>query len=280
MKKYLNRILLVLLSVFSFFYINQFINDLQEKDPIMQAIKNTEKKYIQDPKNAVIEGNNMISGKKGKEIDYKKSYHKMKKYGRYNESLMVLKEINPIISIDNNYDKYIIRGNKSNKAISLVFKVTDNSPNIIISILNNNKIKGTFFVDGTFIEKNVNLLKTGNQVFELLSYQNQYQESLFQSSISYLESLTNHKSNFCYTEEDNRELLTLCKKLKLHTIKPTIIIQKEVYRNVKEYLDNAIIISLDINPLVEKELSKTIQYIKEKGYQIVPLENLISESST
>jgi peptidoglycan/xylan/chitin deacetylase (PgdA/CDA1 family) len=193
---------------------------------------------------------------------------------------MVLKEINPIISIDNNYDKYIIRGNKSNKAISLVFKVTDNSPNKIISILNNNKIKGTFFVDGTFIEKNVNLLKRENQVFELLSYQNQYQESLFQSSISYLESLTNHKSNFCYTEEDNRELLILCKKLKLHTIKPTIIIKKDIYRNVKEYLDNAIIISLDINPLVEKELNKTINYIKEKGYQIVPLENLISESST
>ena len=277
MKKYRNRVLLLILSIFSFFYTNQIIDNLREKDPLMQEIKNSENKYYQEPINALIEDNRISSGQKGRTIDYNKSYYEMKKYGNYNESLIILKETIPVISIDNNYDKYIIRGNKRNKAVSLVFQVKDNNPMRIISILNKNKVKATFFIDGTFIEKNVNLLKTKKQIFELLSYQNNYQESLFKASISYLETLTNHKSSLCYTEEDNQELLTLCKKLKLHTIKPTIKIKKDAYKEVKENLENAMIISLAINPLIEKELSKVITYIKEKGYQIVPLENLISE---
>lgn len=277
MKRIFNRVLIILLSIFSFYYTNQVVSFLQENDPIMKEIKSTEKKYIIEPENAITTDNTIISGKKGKVIDYDKSYQKMKKYGTYNESLTVLKDTIPVISINNNYDKYLIGGNKYHKKVSLVFIVKEKDPQTIISILNQNKIKATFFIDGTFIENNINLLKNEEQDFELLSYQNDYNESFFKTSLSYLESITNNKAKFCYTEIDNNKLLSLCEKLKLHTIKPSLIIKKDSYKEVKENIDNGIIISLDINSLIEKELKETITYIKQKGYQIVPLESLIEE---
>ena len=243
----------------------------------MKEIKSTEKKYKIEAENAITTDNTIISGKKGKVIDYDKSYQKMKKYGTYNESLTVLKDTIPVISINNNYDKYLIGGNKYHKKVSLVFIVKEKDPHNIISILKQNKIKATFFIDGTFIENNINLLKNEEQDFELLSYQNDYNESFFKTSLSYLESITNNKAKFCYTEIDNNKLLSLCEKLKLHTIKPSLIIKKDSYKEVKENIDNGIIISLDINSLIEKELKETITYIKQKGYQIVPLEYLIEE---
>lgn len=277
MKRIFNRVLIILLSIFSFYYTNQVVSFLQENDPIMKEIKSTDKKYKIEAENAITTDNTIISGKKGKVIDYDKSYQKMKKYGTYNESLTVLKDTIPVISIDNNYDKYLIGGNKYHKKVSLVFVVKEKDPQTIISILNQNKIKATFFIDGTFIENNINLLKNEEQDFELLSYQNDYNESFFKTSLSYLESITNNKAKFCYTEIDNNKLLSLCEKLKLHTIKPSLIIKKDSYKEVKENIDNGMIISLDINSLIEKELKETITYIKQKGYQIVPLESLIEE---
>lgn len=277
MKRIFNRVLIILLSIFSFYYTNQVVSFLQENDPIMKEIKSTDKKYKIEAENAITTDNTIISGKKGKVIDYDKSYQKMKKYGTYNESLTVLKDTIPVISINNNYDKYLIGGNKYHKKVSLVFIVKEKDPQTIISILKKNKIKATFFIDGTFIENNINLLKNEEQDFELLSYQNDYNESFFKTSLSYLESITNNKAKFCYTEIDNNKLLSLCEKLKLHTIKPSLIIKKDSYKEVKENIDNGIIISLDINSLIEKELKETITYIKQKGYQIVPLESLIEE---
>ena len=277
MKRIFNRALIILLSIFSFYYTNQVVSFLQENDPIMKEIKSTDKKYKIEAENAITTDNTIISGKKGKVIDYDKSYQKMKKYGTYNESLTVLKDTIPVISINNNYDKYLIGGNKYHKKVSLVFVVKEKDPHNIISILNQNKIKATFFIDGTFIENNINLLKNEEQDFELLSYQNDYNESFFKTSLSYLESITNNKAKFCYTEIDNNKLLSLCEKLKLHTIKPSLIIKKDSYKEVKENIDNGIIISFFINSLIEKELKETITYIKQKGYQIVPLESLIEE---
>ena len=279
MKKKTYRLGILVLSIFSFYYTNNIINFLKEKDPIMKEIKKSEEKYKVDYNNAKIKGNTITSGKKGKTINYDKSYSKMKKYGSYNEVLTVLKEVTPKISIDNNYDKYIIGGNKNNKSISLVFIVEkDTNIDNIIKILDNKKIPVTFFIDGTYLEDNIHKIKTiKNHELEILSYNDKYDESYFKTSVYYLENLIQKRCNYCYTREDNEELLKLCKKMKLHTIKPTIHIKNNLYKEVKNNLDNSIIISIDINNYIEKELSTTIDYIKSKGYKITTLNNLLKE---
>ena len=243
----------------------------------MQEIKNTDEKYRVDAMDAIIVDKEMYSGKRGKEIDYEKTYQNMKEYGTYNESLTVQKETIPTISIENHYDKYIIGGNKTNKRVAFVFIGSDNIENII-KVLDSQKIKGTLFIDGTYIEKNIAFLKNhNNHHFELLSYQDGYRESFFKTSISYLESITGHQSRYCYTEDENDVLLQLCKKMGLHTIKPNIIIKNHLYSEIKDKLTNGSIISIHSYNRLERELSMVISYIKEKGYKIVSLEQLLSE---
>ena len=126
MKKLISPIIIILFLILSFYYTNKSVAILKNADPIMKEIKNTEEKYTISPIDAQIVGDNIISGKNGKTIDYEKSYNKMKRYGTYNESLTALKDLKPVISIKDNYDKYIVSGNKNNRNISLVFTVKEN----------------------------------------------------------------------------------------------------------------------------------------------------------
>ncbi len=281
LKKLISPIIIIMLLVLSFYYTNKSVAFLKNADPIMKEIKNTEKKYKIDPINAQIVGNNIISGKNGKTIDYEKSYNKMKRYGTYNESLTSLKDLEPVISIKNNYNKYIVSGNKLNRNIALVFTVKENE-NIerVLSILDKKNITATFFIDGNYLEKNISTIKNiKNHELEILSYNNEFNETFIKTSISFLNSLTNKAPKYCYTEKENTELLKVCEKLKLHTIKPTLVLEKNIYQQVKNNLSNSIIISLDINRYVEKELGATIDYLLQKGYNLISLDSVIKEDN-
>lgn len=245
----------------------------------MKEIKNSENKYKIDPINAQIVGENIISGKNGKTIDYEKSYNKMKRYGTYNESLTTLKELVPVISIEDNYDKYLVRGNKENRNISLVFPIKSKE-NIreILNILKTKEVPATFFIDGIYLENNLSTINTmTNHEIEILSYNNDFEETFMKTSISYLNSVTGKEPKYCYTEKDNEELLKICEKLELHTIKPTLVLKNNIYSNIKSNVSNSIIISLETNSSVEKELSLAIDYLKKKGYNLVTLKTLLSE---
>lgn len=268
-------IILTLFSCFSFYITNAFINNLKEKDPLYQNIKLVSNKYKVSSINAKISGNTIRSGKFGRDINLNKSYNEMKRFGAYNESLIELSSIKPTISIEDNYDKYLIGGESSKKDIALIFIGSDISKTI--NILDKENVSSTFFIDGTHIEKNNNLIRNTNHEIELLSYNNSYNKSLFKNSIIYLETIKKEKNKYCYTEKDNNYLLKLCKKLNLHTIKPNIVIKNNLYYQVKNNLSNSMVISIEINNYTLKELSTTIKYIKSKGYNLVRLDDLLSE---
>ena len=265
-------IILFLFTVSSFYITNMFIENLKNNDPLSQDIKEKSSKYNISSIDAHINKNTIKSGKYGKKINYNKTYNKMKKYGTYNESLITVENVKPTISIEDNYDKYLI-GSANKKDISLVF--IGNNLEEVFSILKKEEVAGTFFIDGIDINKNINLLRNTNNEIEILNYNNSYDKNLFKTSISYLESITKNKVNFCYTEDDNIKLLKLCSRLKLHTIKPSIVINNNLYSEVKNNLDN--IIAIKINKYTLKELSPTIKYIKSKGYSIKTINKLLKE---
>jgi len=278
MEKIKKYIITILLTVFSFYYINHRMITIRNNDPIMKQIK-MNKSYEIKSINATIIGNSIITGENGRTIDYNKSYNNMKKYGAYNETLIETKEVSPTISITNNYDKYIIKGKPNKRKISLILIMKDKKENYL-SILNKKNIPVTIFIDGTFLENNISFIKKekNNHEFELLNYNNEYNEKFFKISLYYLETITNKKCKFCYTEIDNEEILSLCNKLKLHTIKPSIVIKNNLYKNIKQNLSNGEIFTIEENSYNEKELSTTLDYIIQKGYKIVTLENLLKES--
>lgn len=279
LKKLIRVILILLLSVFSFYYTNKSIELVREQDPIMKTIRSTSEKYNVQAVNAEIKDNTIIPGISGKEINYVESYTKMKQYGMYNEIMTTLKDVEPTISVDDYYDKYIISGNKIKRSVALVFKIEQTTPKEIINILSKNKINSTFFIDGEYLENNSkDITLMTNHELELLSYNKGYDEIYFSSSKDYLESLTNRKLKYCYSDYDKEEVINLCQKLKLHTIVPTINIKNSLLKEVKEQLSNSAIISIPNSKNTKQELDTTIKYIKSRGYTIETLENLLNEN--
>lgn len=280
-KKNVYQVLSVLfLLIFSFYYTNKSIDIIRQTDPIMKQIKNSSTKYETKAVNAKISEDTIIPGLSGTDVDYEQSYQKMKKYGSYNESLTVFKETKPAISIDDTYDKYVISGNNYKKSVALVFKIEKNS-NItnINNILLQEDIKSTMFMDGLWLENNLEVIKDlKNSELEILNYNGTYQEIYFSSSINYLNNITGKQAKYCYADYDNKEVIELCSKLKLHTILPTIKVGNYPYKDIKNKLENASIISLPVNTSTEIELKTVISHIKSKGYTFKTLEELLSES--
>lgn len=245
----------------------------------MKKIKLTKEKYKIEPENARIIGNKIIPGKSGKQIDYEKSYSKMKQYGTYNEALTAFKELQPAISVDDYYDKYIVGGNNSKKSIALVFKLNNNiNPSNINQILKDKNVEATFFIDGLYLENNLNKVKELlPHELELLSYDNKYEEIYFNSALNYLQTITSSPPKYCYADYDQEKIIKLCSKLKLHTITPTIKVGNYPYKEIKQKLTNSAIIFLPINSSTEIELPAVIDYIKQRGFNFETLDKLLSE---
>lgn len=278
-KKITRITFILLLSIFSFYYTNKSIELIREQDPIMKKIRSTDEKYNVQAVNAEIKENTIIPGITGKEINYQDSYTKMKQYGAYNEVLTTLKEVTPTISVDDYYDKYIISGNPQKRSVALVFKVEKNTPSEIINILKNNNVSATFFIDGYYLENNSKEISTmANHELEILNYNGDYDEIYFSSSKDYLESLTNKKLKYCYSDYDKEEVISLCQKLKMHTIVPTVQINNSLFGEIKEKLTNSAIISIPISKNTKNELDPTIKFIKSRGYELETLEELLNEN--
>ena len=278
-KKLIQVTTVLILVLFSFYYTNKTIEIIRETDPLMKQIKQESEKYEIEAKDAKIEGNKIIPGKNGKSINYEETYQKMKQYGTYNESLTVFKETKPSLSIEDTYDKFVISGNEEKKEVALVFPIYNTSdPEKIIQILNQENIVATFFVDGLWLENNLDLVKKMNKhEIEILNYNNRYEEIYFSSALQYLKNITGKQGEYCYADYDNKEVIELCSKLQMHTITPTIKITNTPYQDIKDKLQNAAIISFPINTTTEIELQTVITYIKSKGYNIVTLKKLLSE---
>ena len=63
----------------------------------------------------------------------------------------------------------------------------------------------------------------------------------------------------------------------MHTIRPTISVVNYPFITVKHNLSSGNIIGFRLSTEVIKELPSIISYITQKGYEIVTLDNLLSE---
>ncbi len=272
----------ILLVLFSFYYTEKAIVLLESNDPIMKEIKDKGKSREEEAINAKVEGNYLIPGYNGLVIDLDDSFTKMKGYGSYNEALLVFEEVKPSISIDDYYDKYISSGNGISTNIALVFTIDNNSYiDNLLNILKEMNIVGTFFIDGKFTDNNtsfvVDAVVNGNEV-EVLNYDNSYDELLFKASIDKIKTLTSTSPKYCYATYDNEEVLNLCSKLSMHTIIPTLKLDNNIYSNLKGNLRSGSIISIKLTEENVSKLKVVINYIKQRGFNLVTLDTLLNEA--
>ena len=278
-KKIFQVIGLISLTCFSFFVTEKTATVVNDMDEIMIEIKQSKDKFKSDPIDAIIKDNTIIPGVKGKIVNINKSYKNMKSKGYYNENLFIYDYKNPNISINDNLDKYVIKGNPSKRMVSLVFTIKpDEDITELLNIINNYNIKATFFVDSTWFTNNnelaTQMIKVGHNIGFLFD---DYRDSNFEWVDMVVKKINKQNMGFCYSENDNEDNLKECTSKNNYTIRPTIISENTPLVDIKSKLEPGGILSLSLNSQVKRELSTIIIYIKSKGYTITNLSDNIME---
>lgn len=280
-KKITKVIGICILTCFSFYYTDKIIDVAKSKDSIMISIMKEEEKYEIPAVDAIMIDDYIISGISGKKVDVEKSYEKMKKLGEYNENLLVFMNENPKVSLCDNYDKFIIRGNSNKEQVAILINARDisNTKNII-NILNENNIPASIYLDKSFIKENYQELEKLNRkniVFSNGGCNNNYEELCIKETNMLLKTFENYDDKFCYVTADDYDILENCKNNYMYTIKPLITDNVNPYVTIKNNLQTGNIYLLNDNIYTKKELSAILKYINQKGFEITTISDLLDE---
>lgn len=270
--KFIKLLGLVCLICFTFIYTEKIINVSIEQDEIMIKLKEIEESYKINPIDATIVDDTIIPGNIGKEINLDTSYKKMKQIGYFENSLIEYVNIYPNISIYNNYNKYIVNGNVSQKKVSLIYIINNNKTlDNILNIAKSKKIPISFFIDSSFLNNNISILDKFKN-YEIYNYGNngKYTKDNLIISNNIINNKTNNNSIYCLFLEKDINSLNTCANNKMLSIIPSI---NGNYNDIKNNIQNGSIINITNT----QELTNIINYIQNKGYEIISLSNIIKE---
>ena len=239
--------------IFSFYYANNVATFMQSKTDLMKQIKdyNKEVKSV----DAVIQDDYIIPGINGLIVNTKDSYSNMIKVGYFDEEYLSFDEIAPLISLQDNLDKIIKKGNSLKKSISIII---DNKSLLKYCIKNNIKANYLVNVNDLFDDQNVLLLN--NEVKDFYRVE------------KYLNK-KNANSNICVINSNNRKI---CESNGKYLVEPTYFINNSNMSSIITEIDSGDIIKID-------NLSMTnfiilINKIKYRNLNISYLNDLISEN--
>lgn len=279
MKKAFQMIGLISLTCFSFFVTEQTATVVNDMDEIMIEIKAKKDEYKLSSIDAIIEDNTIIPGVSERNVNINKSYKAMKNNGYFSDKLFVYDYTYPKVSLTDNIDKYIIKGNPSKRMVSLIFTLqADEDITDILNIINNYNAKSTFFVNYNWFSNNNELVEELINKGHIVSpFMEDYSSSDFEWMDMVLKKINKQNIGFCYNINENKDNLEECMLKSNYTIKPIEISEKTPLVDIKEKLESGSLLSLKVNTQVKKELSTIIIHIKSKGYKLVNLEENVLE---
>ena len=270
---------LVTLILFSFFYSDKVIEVIREEDSIMVELKNMVDLYKIEAIDASVVSNTIIPGVNGRDINLDKSYKEMKSIGVVNNNMLVYDTIKPTVSITNNKDKFIIKGNSSKQMVSLVF-ILKNSKYLdkLEEIITKKDIIVNYFVDYDYLVNNTTKIKEmENREFYSYGNDGKYTPDNLLFSNNLITRISNNEANLCLDSTMSNDIIKLCSNNNLYTITPSIVVKKDFYKTIKENLSSGSIILIDINKENLNNLNTIVDYILGKGLKIEGLSSLITE---
>ena len=276
MLKKIFKISAVLLLVgISFFYTEKVTMIARNSDPIMRAIKKEENNKKVSNVNPVINKDEYIMGINGCEIDVDKSYSKMRSVGEFKEELIVMKETSNDKDLT---DKYVIGGNNKEKNVSLIFIVNKDIDSKLTDYINDKNIKVNYFIDGKYLEENMITVKflSENSNIYYLGENEEYSDENMLYHNNLISMNGSNEPKYCFTSDKDNNTLKLCNDYDMVTIKSDII-KDNIYKRIKDKLNNGVIFAIDSDNIDEIKVS--INYILSKGYNIISLEDLLSEKN-
>lgn len=257
MKKYGKYILFSLLVLLSFYTTNKTANLVRNQDPILKEIRNISLEKKEDFVNAVIQDDYIIPGMYGSVVDELKSLSKMKEQDVFNNLYLVSQPIKPDISLSDNLDKIIIKGNSKKQQVSFV--IDENSSKKIKDYLVKNSIKASLLITKDNFSKDSYFEQINN---DFKNYK-ELDKTLKKNKIN---------TNICVLDNNNSNL-KFCKSKKKYLIKPGMFLDNANIIEIKTKLDSGSIIYIKDATY----LDCLVEYIKSKDLKIVPLSQLISE---
>ena len=276
MLKKIFKISAVLLLVgFSFIYTEKVTLIARNSDPIMRAIKKEESNKKVSNVNPVINNDEYIMGINGCEIDVDKSYSKMRSVGEFKEELIVMKETSNDKDLT---DKYVIGGNNKEKKVSLIFIVNKDIDSNLTNYINDKNLKVNYFIDGKYLEENMITVKflSENSNIYYLGENEEYSDENMLYHNNLISMNGSNEPKYCFTSDKDNNTLKLCNDYDMVTIKSDII-KDNIYKRIKDKLNNGVIFAIDSDNTDEIKVS--INYILSKGYNIISLEDLLSEKN-
>ena len=219
----------------------------------MQTIKELSSSHNRESINcSIIEDIYIIPGYNGKYVNLDKSFYNMVTT-EYNEELLVFNQIKPNISLEDNKDKIIIRGNHNKQAVSLLFEDINS---LSKHMLNNNYLVNVLIEEETYTDK-----------YELIN--NSKQEYIYKRIDRKLDN------NLCYTNNDT--IPKLCKDKYVFT--HSLVLNHSNLSKLLNTISSGDIILIKDSISIE-ELNLIINQINYKDLSIIPISKLISETST
>ncbi|WP_077300117.1 polysaccharide deacetylase family protein [Virgibacillus pantothenticus] len=132
-------------------------------DPLYAEIKQKAKKYEEPAQNAYIDKVwKKTPGRNGLKVNVEKSYAKMKQEdGTFTESKLVFDQTAPEIDLKDLPAAPIYRGHPEKKMVALLINVSWGEEYIpeMLSILRDNRVKASFFIEGKWAKNNAELVK-------------------------------------------------------------------------------------------------------------------------
>lgn len=120
MKKYIKGFSIIILMVFSFYYTEKIALYVQNNTPLKKEIITYKDNNSIEFVNAELNGNYIIPGINGLQVNVDKSYNKMKSYNVFSEKYLIYDEVKPEISVLDFKGKIINKGNMKRNAVSFI----------------------------------------------------------------------------------------------------------------------------------------------------------------
>ncbi len=255
MKKVIRYFLFAIFVLISFYATEKTAIFIRNQDPLLNEIKEASNLYNVSPIDALIIDNYIIPGLVGKKIDEIKSLINMRENNTFNELFLVMDDVYPDISLQENMDKIIIKGNEKKKMVSIV--------------LNSNK-----FID-YFKSKNISVsVLVNNESYNTISYGELINNDFinYKEIEKYLDS-KKINSNICIVNNNNEDI---CRKNNKYLVSISKVLDNSNYIDIKNNLESGDIILISDNTSIDY-IDLLIHYINSKSLKIEKLSTLIME---
>lgn len=262
MKRFLEYAGLSAIMLFSFYYTEKAAILVQNKNPIMQKIQEEAKNLNIASVSAEINGDYIVPGINGLSVNKEKSFQKMKNFGDFNTYFMVYEQVKPKVSLDENKQKVIQRGNKKKQAVTFV--ITDaNTP--IATYLKNNKIPASLLVTSDALQEN-SYFEQINAETEKPKF-HEVEKKLYQ---------TDQNKNICVLNNRNKDF---CMSNGNYLVEKTIELTQTNVVEIKNKIEWGAIIFINENAKLS-DFEVIYQQVKYKNIKVIPLSEMIDEENS